>query len=83
MYIINSHIKKQEHHLTHAILLSPAGLHLNAPFQIPICGFISGNFLQKFINHISFPSFVVDIFLKIHKDIRNLPALSDLLTFIT
>mmetsp|Transcript_34571 Transcript_34571/g.33782 ORF Transcript_34571/g.33782 Transcript_34571/m.33782 type:complete len:198 (+) Transcript_34571:848-1441(+) len=31
-YIINSNIKKQDHHLTHAILLSPAGLHLNHPF---------------------------------------------------
>mmetsp|Transcript_34571 Transcript_34571/g.33785 ORF Transcript_34571/g.33785 Transcript_34571/m.33785 type:complete len:85 (+) Transcript_34571:1442-1696(+) len=48
-----------------------------------ICGFFSRYILQRLITHISFPTFLVDCIVKIHKDVRNLPALSDLLTFLT
>eukprot|EP00347_Sterkiella_histriomuscorum_P015983 403354949 len=83
MYIINQRIKRQPHYLTNAILLSPAGIHTNAPAEIGISGWIFTHILSKFMSHVAIPRGVVSLLQKVHRDVRGLPAASDLITYLS
>ncbi|CDW78671.1 ab-hydrolase associated lipase region containing protein [Stylonychia lemnae] len=83
MYIINQRIRQRPHYLTNAILLSPAGIHTNAPIEVGITGWIFTHILAKLISHVAIPKSVVSVFQKIHRDLRGLPAARDLFTFIS
>jgi len=50
MYIVNSRMKKIDHHLTTAILLSPAGYHQTAPLLCKLIGPLLSLFLKIFPN---------------------------------
>ena len=83
MYIINQRIRKEPHYLNHAILLSPAGIHTNAPLAVGVTGFLFKHIFARVFDHVAFPNSVVGIVQKVHRDVRSLPATRDLLTFIS
>lgn len=69
--------------MNHAILLSPAGIHNNAPFPVGLAGFLFTHVFGKIFNHVALPTPIVTAIQKIHSDVRNLPATRDLMTFIS
>jgi hypothetical protein len=51
--------------LTNAILLSPAGVHDNAPANVTVPGYLVYYGLSRLISHIAMPSVAIDCFQKI------------------
>ena len=85
MYVIQQKLRGKPHHLTHAILLSPAGLLKNSPIIVPmVFGWFVKNFVSKITNHIAVPSIFIDVMQKLQNDVsESLPAARDLLTYLS
>eukprot|EP00347_Sterkiella_histriomuscorum_P006181 403353751 len=83
MYVIWQKIRNRPHYLKKAILLSPAGIHYRIPLPVKVFGWIFSNIVGKFTDHLALPNIVIDCCNKIHKDIKSLPATSDLMTYLT
>ena len=62
MYIINQRIMDRPHYLNHAILLSPAGIHTNAPIEVGITGWLFTHIFARFFDHVAFPTALVGAF---------------------
>ena len=68
VYVIKSRLENKPHYLSKAILLSPAGVHENAPRFIFIMGWLFDNILKNFISGIGFPAIANYLTSKMHKD---------------
>lgn len=74
IYLVWSKIKQRSHHISAAVLLSPAGYHITAPIIVPIMGpFINlALILFPWIHTFKFPSETIRLIVsKILEDINN------------
>ena len=85
MYLIHQKLRNLPHLLSHAILLSPAGLLSHSPYLVGYgFGWFSSTLLSKLTSHVALPSLFIDFMQKLQNDIStNLPAARDLITFLT
>ncbi len=66
MYLIHQKIQRKRHNISHAILLSPAGLLKHSPFLVGGgFGWFSSKILSKFTSHVAIPSIAIEAMQKI------------------
>ena len=67
MYLINMHLRKLEHHLTQAILISPAGIHTQG--RVSLYMDLIGNFFYRilplFVDHVALPDCMIALLQKL------------------
>lgn len=83
MYIIYSKLENREHKLYKAVSLSPAGTHFHANWVIKAFGHLSVHILPKFTSKVYIPDCMVPFMVKLLNDIKNMPALNDLCTYLS
>ena len=62
------------HHISHAILLSPAGFQQDTTPVIKIIAWIFSNIVAKFVDHIACPDEIINLVQKLHRDLSRFPA---------
>lgn len=84
MYLIHSKLRNKNHHLSQAILISPAGIHTQGRVSLYL-DFI-GNFFYRilplFTDHVALPDCMVAFLQKLQQDTLAMPAVNDLLQYL-
>lgn len=81
MYILTCREHKLPHHVSNLLLLSPAGVHIEAPLVSKILGPILDVTLARWLNSLCCPKPVAAVASKVVQDVRNFQALKDLASF--
>ena len=82
MYLVLAGRNQEDHYLTKAILLSPAGTHFHANWFIKAFGLVCCNFMPWFTDGVGMPEIVMKIGLKLIQDLKTLPASNDFITYL-
>ena len=80
MYLINCRLKGVPHHLSKAVLLSPAGCHMSSSFTLRSLCFVGG-ILGNLLSKVVVPETVSNFLLKLVEDFQQLPAMKSLVSF--
>ena len=82
MYLIFSKMLKRDHFLSKAILLSPAGTHFHANWVIRAAGYTATYACPIVTTNIHVPDTLVSVMIKLLNDIKQMPAATDLCTYL-
>jgi hypothetical protein len=83
MYIILCKKFGRDHYLTNAVCLSPAGTHFHGNWAIVAFAHFCTKIVPIFSNAVRIPDCMMIMAEKLMGDIRSLPALNDLITYLT
>ena len=82
MYVVFSKLMNRDHHLSKAILLSPAGTHYHANWVIKLFGQVTTYLMPIFTDGVCIPDFLMTFAHKLLSDAKDLPATNDFMTYI-
>jgi len=83
MYVVYSKLlKRPDHFLSKAILLSPAGTHFHANWVIKIIGQFFTYFAPLYTTNTHFPEYLLFGLQKLINDTKKMPAVDDLINYL-
>jgi len=83
MYLVEKLRRNHPHFIHKLLLLSPAGYHSNIPVFCKVTGPVIYRTMSNWISGVRFPSgIIVFLLAKIIQDLRNLPAVRDLVSYL-
>ena len=80
MYMLTCLERKAPHHVSNVLLLSPAGVHIEAPLVTKVLGPVLDRTVARWVDALKTPKPIAVVMAKIVQDVRNSQVLKDLMS---